>query len=157
GCCTPVVLGEIHAIGEQPAGLNIESECIHGGEPVLGGQLCDSPGVRVEEPAGDHEESASASASRRLERPFDLASVSNLEREQLPPPLSSGGFKRLPRQGAEKWIPEDCHRRRLRNEFLEQLKSLPHRLWNLKAESRDVPARPPEALDEPRGLGVASA
>ena len=90
-------------------------------------------------------------------RPFDLAGISNLEREQLPPPLLGRGFDRLPRQEAEPSIPEDRHWRRTWGELLEQLESLPRRLCRLKAQPREVPARACEALNKPLAHRVAGA
>ena len=120
----------IRAIGDQPAGLDIEPEAIYGGEPALGGQLCDPPGLLFEERARDHEESPRTGGSRRLERALNLTRVSNLERHQLPPPLDERRIR-----AACHDIREDSGRSRrtatgdaARDELLEQLESLPGRL-----------------------------
>ena len=150
----PPDLVDVRAIGDQPAGLDILPELVHGGEPAPGGQLRESPGLREEERGREHEESAGAGVSRRSEGPLDLARVSNLERQQLPPSRPGGGFGRLPVPEAQP-IPEDRHRRRGRDELLEQLESLPGRLYRLKAQPREVPARVSEALDDPDAHRIA--
>src|SRR5262249_21938080 len=118
----------------------------HRGEPATGSQFRDPPGLRQEEASG-YEETARVGVSRRSDGTFEVATVPDLERQELPPALSGGGVGGLPvRQGEP--IPEDCHQRCGRDELLEQLELLRCRLHRLKAESRDVPTRVPETLDE---------
>ena len=107
-----------------------------------------------------HEERASTRVSRSLERALDLAGeLSNVEREQLPPPRPSGRLSRLPGRAASgtQPIPEDCQWRRTWSELLEQLEPLPGRLRQLKAQPREVPAWACEALDKSLADGVRGA
>ncbi len=100
-----------------------------------------------EDPGRGHEKRARARVSRRLKGPLDLASLSDLEREQRPSPLPGGRFGRQPIWAAGS-IPEDRQQRRSRNELLEELESLSVSLHRLMAQPREIPARVAQTPDE---------
>src|SRR5882724_2866496 len=92
----PPDIVDIRAVGDQPAGLDVLPVRIHRGEPALGSLLSDLLAMREKEPPRGYEESTRASLSRPSEGILDLASIANLERQQLPAPPPGGGFGRLP-------------------------------------------------------------